>query len=59
MRFYISLNQAPYGSHTVTAKGVIRYSTVNRYNTTLNYDFAWIDDHWAVTSGHIFEYYIW
>ncbi|QNU66269.1 hypothetical protein EHE19_015490 [Ruminiclostridium herbifermentans] len=49
--FYISLYQEPYGSHTVTAKGVIRYSTVNRYNATFNYDFALINDHWSKTSG--------
>gem|GEM_PF-3484954 len=51
---YISLNQSPYPSHTVTFKGVKHYivswQTAGAYYSNFE-DFVQINDHWAVTPG--------
>jgi hypothetical protein len=52
---YISMNQTPYGAHTVTFKGVKKY-TVSWWSPQGAYysnfeDFVQINDHWSITSG--------
>lgn len=52
---YISMNQAPYGAHTVTFKGVKRYvvdwtTAQGAYYSNFE-DFVTINDHWSTTTG--------
>ncbi|WP_053377944.1 hypothetical protein [Paenibacillus sp. FJAT-27812] len=58
---YLSLNQDPYPNHTLTVKGILKYSVTITDNLTLNKttgttSFIRVNDHWAATSTDAFMY---
>lgn len=55
---YISLNQDPYGAHTVTFKGIKQWIVdwTNSFGAYYSYieNFVMINDHWSATSGETY-----